>query len=68
LTDHAQRYINLSSVVFFDIIALCSWEGLALTFGFALLNGGPSSLIYGGILVGFGGTAVGLSMAEMASM
>jgi choline transport protein len=68
LTNHTQRYINLSSVVYFDIIALCSWEGLALTFQFALLNGGPSSLVYGGIFVCFGGIAVALSMAEMASM
>ena len=55
-------------MVYFSIIVLCSWEGLALTFGFALLNGGPSALIYGSILVGVGGSAVAFSMAEMASM
>jgi hypothetical protein len=65
---HAQRYINLSSVVYFAIIVLCSWESLAISFQFALLNGGPSAIIYGCILVGFGATAVACSLAEMAAM
>lgn len=60
--------INLSSVIYYSIKVLCSWEGLALTFQFALLNGGPSDIAYGSILVGFRGTAVTFSMAEMASM
>jgi choline transport protein len=63
-----QRYINLSSVIYFSIIVLCSWEGMAITFQFALLNGGPAALIYGCFIVGFGGIAVAYSMAEMASM
>jgi hypothetical protein len=65
---YAQRYINLSSVIYFSTIVLCSWEGLAISFQFALLNGGPSALFYGCIFVAFGGTAVAFSMAEMASM
>jgi choline transport protein len=55
-------------VVYFSIIVLCSWEAFAITFQFALLNGGPSSMVYGCILVAFGATAVAFSMAEMASM
>lgn len=39
-----------------------------MTFQFALYNGGPASMIYGAILVGFGATAVALSLAELASM
>jgi hypothetical protein len=54
-------------VVYFSIIVLSSWESLALTFQFALLNGGPSALFYGCIFVIFGGNAVAFSMAEMAS-
>jgi hypothetical protein len=41
---------------------------MAITFQFALLNGGPSAMVYGCIFVGFGGTAVAYSLAEMASM
>jgi choline transport protein len=47
---------------------LCSWEAFAITFQFALFNGGPSSMVYGCILVAFGASAVAFSMAEMASM
>lgn len=50
------------------MIVLCSWESLAISFQFALLNGGPSAMFYGCIFVAFGGTAVAFSMAEMASM
>lgn len=47
---------------------LVSWEAFAMTFQFALLNGGPASMVYGSILVGFGATFVSLSLAELASM
>lgn len=50
------------------MVLLASWESFAITFQFALLNGGPSAMVYGCIFVGFGGTAVAYSMAEMASM
>lgn len=50
------------------MVLLASWESFAITFQFALLNGGPSAMVYGCIFVGFGGTAVAFSMAEMASM
>lgn len=45
-----------------------SWEVVATGFQFALLNGGPASMVYGGILSGFGSTMLGLSLAELASM
>jgi amino acid permease len=35
---------------------------------YALLNGGPASLVYGAILAGFGSTAIATSLGEMASM
>lgn len=58
----------MSSVVNFGVIILASWESFAVTFQFALLNGGPASMVYGCILAGFGATAVAISLAEMASM
>jgi amino acid permease len=63
-----ERYINLASVVNFGCVVLCSWEAFAVTFQFALLNGGPSSMVYGCILVAFGANAVSISLAEMASI
>jgi choline transport protein len=52
----------------FGFIVLASWESFALTFQFALLNGGPASIIYGSLIAGFGCCAVGLSLAELAAM
>ncbi|KAF2122219.1 amino acid/polyamine transporter I [Lophiotrema nucula] len=63
-----ERYINLSSVVNFGVIILASWESFAVTFQFALANGGPSSMFYGSILASFGVCAVGFSLAELASI
>lgn len=64
----AQRYINFLAIANFAIVILASWESLAFTFQFALLNGGPASIFYGSILALFGTTAIGLSLAELASM
>ncbi|KAF2096005.1 amino acid transporter [Rhizodiscina lignyota] len=63
-----QRYIRFVAAVNFSCTILCSWEALAVTFQFALFNGGPASMVYGCILVGFGATAVGASLAELASI
>src|SRR4051794_32116237 len=52
----------------FVIIVQASWETLSFAFQFALINGGPASMVYGGIFAIFGGTAVAASLAEMASM
>ncbi|KAF2014283.1 putative amino acid permease [Aaosphaeria arxii CBS 175.79] len=63
-----ERYINLSSVANFGVIILGSWQTFAFTFQFALTNGGPVSMFYGSILAGVGCTAVGCSLAELASI
>jgi choline transport protein len=63
-----KRFINGPAAIAFEVLLQASWETVATTFQFSLLNGGPSSMIYGGILAGFGGTAIALSLAEMASM
>lgn len=63
-----ERYINLPSCVNFELVTQAAWETIAITFQFSLLNGGPASMVYGGILAGFGATAVAMSLGEMASM
>ncbi|KAI4910349.1 hypothetical protein J4E90_007784 [Alternaria incomplexa] len=63
-----ERYINLSAVINFAVIILASWESFAVTFQFALTNGGPASIFYGSILAGIGACAVGFSLAELASI
>ncbi|KAF2673819.1 amino acid transporter [Microthyrium microscopicum] len=62
------RYINLPSVINFELCTQAAWETIAITFQFSLLNGGPASMVYGGIIAGFGASAVAISLAEMASM
>ncbi|KAL3291550.1 amino acid transporter [Colletotrichum asianum] len=63
-----ERYISHSAVVNFGVIILASWESFAVTFQFALANGGPASMFYGSILAGFGACAIGFSLAELASI
>ncbi|KAH7072139.1 amino acid/polyamine transporter I [Paraphoma chrysanthemicola] len=63
-----ERYINLAAVVNFGVIILASWESFAVTFQFALTNGGPASIFYGSLLAGSGACAVGFSLAELASI
>ncbi|KAF2183460.1 amino acid transporter [Zopfia rhizophila CBS 207.26] len=63
-----ERYINHQSIANFGVIILASWESFAVTFQFALANGGPASMFYGSILASLGVTAVGLSLAELASI
>ncbi|OAL02849.1 amino acid transporter [Phaeosphaeriaceae sp. SRC1lsM3a] len=63
-----ERYINLAAVVNFAVIILASWESFAVTFQFALTNGGPASIFYGSLLAGAGACAVGFSLAELASI
>ncbi|GKT41087.1 uncharacterized protein ColSpa_01268 [Colletotrichum spaethianum] len=60
--------LNHSSVVNFGVIILASWESFAVTFQFALANGGPASMFYGSILASLGACAVGFSLAELASI
>lgn len=52
----------------FEVVLQAVWETVAVTFQISLLNGSPASMVYGGIMAGFGGSAVALSLAEMASM
>jgi len=58
----------LVAAIAFQTIMQSGWESVATTFQFALLNGGPAAMIYGGILAGFGASFVAISLAELASM
>lgn len=63
-----KRYINLIPAINFSFVLQISCEAAAVTFQFALSNGGPASIVYGSIFSGIGTTLVALSLAEMASM
>ena len=68
LANGLQQYINASSSVNFSFLMQCSWEASALTFQFALSNGGPASIVYGSIFAWVGTMLVALSLAEISSM
>jgi amino acid permease len=63
-----KRYIDHLAIINFGFCLQAAWEGMALTFSFALSNGGPAALVYGCIVSGIGSTAVATSLGEMASM
>lgn len=63
-----ERYITSKPAVAFGLTLQASWEGVAVSLGAALLNGGPVSLIYGQILTSLGSIAMAMSLGEMASI
>ncbi|KAF2804736.1 amino acid transporter [Mytilinidion resinicola] len=63
-----ERYISFISAINFGFILQCSWEATALTFQFALSNGGPAAIVYGSVFAAVGTTTVVLSLAEIASI
>ncbi|KAF2092918.1 amino acid transporter [Rhizodiscina lignyota] len=62
------RYIRKIPSYFFDTIVLASWETVAVSFQFAIFNGGPVAMVYGSIIASIGMTAVAASLAELASI
>ncbi|KAK3686558.1 hypothetical protein LTR37_019697 [Vermiconidia calcicola] len=62
------KYINFLPAVAFSANTQASWEALAVSFSAGLLNGGPTSLVYGTLICWSGNLAVAASMAEMASI
>lgn len=76
-TDNAQgtrpgrkleRYIGLVPSVAFNAVLQAAWSASAVSFQAGLLNGGPTSLVWGMLLSWVGTTAVAASLAEMASI
>ncbi|OCK96679.1 amino acid transporter [Cenococcum geophilum 1.58] len=62
------RYISLKPAVAFGLTVLSTWEGIGITLGAGLLNGGPTALVWGLILASIGSTSIALSLGEMASI
>ena len=67
-TGISEGYIQLLATVAFGFTLQATWEGVALTMQFSILNGRPASLVYGGILTAFGAIFITLSLAEMSSI
>lgn len=63
-----QRYIGFIPTIAFGANLQCSWESVAVSFQAALLNGGPTSLLWGMLIAWVGSLAMSVSLAEMASM
>lgn len=62
------RKFDSLSILALSVTLLSSWEGLANTVATSLLNGGPSSLVWGMLLSLTGTMAMAASLAEMASI
>ena len=63
-----ERYISLVPSIAFNAVLQTSWASVAVSFQAGLLNGGPTSLVWGMLLSWIGTTAVAASLAEMASI
>lgn len=63
-----ERYISLVPSVAFNAVLSASWSAVAVSFQAGLLNGGPTSLVWGMLLAWVGTTALAASLAEMASI
>ncbi|KAK3068501.1 hypothetical protein LTR53_013872 [Teratosphaeriaceae sp. CCFEE 6253] len=66
--DKLDRYLSSKPIISFGLTLQASWEAVALSFQSTLLNGGPSTLVYGAILSSVGSTAMAATLGEMASM
>ena len=66
--EKLERYITLIPSIAFNAVLQASWSAVAVSFQAGLLNGGPTSLVWGMLLSWVGTTAVAASLAEMASM
>ena len=67
-TQKLERYISLVPSVAFNAVLQSSWSAVAVSFQAGLLNGGPTSLVWGMLMSWIGTTAVAASLAEMASI
>ncbi|KAK5127957.1 hypothetical protein LTR85_005074 [Meristemomyces frigidus] len=66
--DKLDRYLSSKPIISFGLTLQASWEAVAISFQSTLLNGGPSTLVYGCILSTFGSAAMAATLGEMASM
>ncbi|OCK91861.1 putative amino acid permease [Cenococcum geophilum 1.58] len=61
-------FITVKPAVAFGLTLLSTWEGIGITIGAGLLNGGPTALVWGLLFAAIGSTAIALSLGEMASI
>ena len=66
--NELDRYLSSKPIISFGLTLQASWEAVAISFKSTLLNGGPSTLVYGCILSSFGSAAMAATLGEMASM
>lgn len=66
--DQLDRYLSSKPILSFGLTLQASWEAVAISFQSTLLNGGPSTLVYGCILSVFGSASMAASLGEMASV
>ncbi|ETS75560.1 hypothetical protein PFICI_12504 [Pestalotiopsis fici W106-1] len=62
-----ENYISYLPTVYFGFTLQACWEAVGLSLQLNLLNGGPATLVYGGLLTSAGSIFIALSLAEMAS-
>jgi len=62
------RYISFIPAIAFNANLQATWESVAVSFQAGLLNGGPTSLVWGSLIAWIGSMAMAASLAEMASM
>lgn len=66
--DKLDRYLSSKPIISFGLTLQASWEAVAISFQSTLLNGGPSTLVYGSILSIFGSASMAASLGELASV
>ena len=62
------RYIGFIPTIAFGANLQATWESVAVSFQAGLLNGGPTSLVWGTLIAWIGSMTMAASLAEMASM
>ncbi|KAF2269050.1 amino acid transporter [Lojkania enalia] len=63
-----KRSFGFMSILGFSCSALISWEGMMVTAGGALINGGPAGVIWGFLINWIGMISTFATLAELASM
>ncbi|KAK5988393.1 Choline transport-like protein [Cladobotryum mycophilum] len=63
-----KRNFGFMSILGFSCTVLITWEGIPVTFGFGLKNGGPAGIIYGYLIVWLGVLSVFSTLSELVSI
>ncbi|KAF9879584.1 hypothetical protein CkaCkLH20_03127 [Colletotrichum karsti] len=63
-----KRNFSSTAILATSVSLMATWEALCSTMSTGLINGGPSSLVYGAIIAFVGSTCSAMSLAELASI